>query len=71
MTTVRAFPHKLGHFCNFWKRAGKAFSLPPSSYAPGYVRLLVLHLLFILKPWLIVEMQPAEIFSVGPILDKI
>ena len=30
-----------------------------------YAGLLVLHLLLLLNPWLIVKMQPAEVFSIG------
>ena len=35
------------------------------SYKNGYARLLVLHSLLLLNPWLIVEMWPAYVFSVG------
>ena len=31
----------------------------------GWCPLLVLHLLLLLNPWLIVEMWPAEVFSIG------
>ena len=34
------------------------------SYKNGYAGLLVLHLLPLLNPWLIVEMYPAEVFSI-------
>ena len=30
-----------------------------------YAGLLILHLLLLLNPWLIVKMQPAEVFSIG------
>ena len=36
-----------------------------TSYKNEYVGLLVLHLLLLLNPWLIVEMWPAYIFSIG------
>ena len=35
------------------------------SYKNGYAGLSVLHLLPILNPWLIVEMKPVEVFSLG------
>ena len=35
------------------------------SYQNGYAGLLVLHLLPFLKPWIIDEMQPAKVFSIG------
>ena len=35
------------------------------NYKNRYAGLLVLHLLPVLNPWLIVEMQPAKVFSVG------
>ena len=36
-----------------------------TSYKNEYAGLLVLHLLLLLNPWLIVEMWPAEVFSIG------
>ena len=35
------------------------------SYKNGYAGLLVLHLLPLMNPWLIVEMQPVSFFSIG------
>ena len=35
------------------------------SYKNEYAGLLVLHLLLFLNPWLIVEMWPAQVFSIG------
>ena len=35
------------------------------SYKNGYVRLMALHLLPLLNPWLIIKMWPAQVFSVG------
>ena len=34
-------------------------------YKKGYAGLMVLHMLPLLNPWLIVEIQPAEVFSIG------
>ena len=36
-----------------------------TTYKNRYAGLLVLHLLPLLNPWLIAEMQPAKIFSIG------
>ena len=36
-----------------------------TSYKNEYAGLLVLHLLLFLNPWLIVEMWPAQVFSIG------
>ena len=35
------------------------------SYRNGYAGLLVLHLLPLMNPWLIVEMKPTYVFSIG------
>ena len=35
------------------------------SYKKGCARLLVFHLLLLLNPWPMVEIRPAEVFSIG------
>ena len=51
--------------CHVWAGAPSCYLDLLTSYKNGYAGLLVLHLLLLLNPWLIVEMWPPEVFSIG------
>ena len=57
--------------CHIWAGAPSSYlellglTSLSTSYKNGYAGLLVLHLLLLLNPWLIVEMWPASVFSIG------
>ena len=51
--------------CHVWTGSPVTTSNCCISYKNGYDGLLILHLLPLLNPWLITEMQPASFFSTG------
>ena len=52
------------YFCHVWA-SGPSFLLGMIEKLQKYVGLLLLYLLPLLNSWLVVEMKPAEVFSIG------
>ena len=52
------------YFCLVWA-SGPSFLLGMIEKLQKYVGLLLLYLLPLLNSWLVVEMKPAEVFSIG------
>ena len=52
------------YFCHVWT-SGPSFLLGMIEKLQKYVGLLLLYLLPLLNSWLVVEMKPAEVFSIG------
>ena len=50
---------------HFWAGAPSCYLKLLDSYKNECAGLLVLHLLLLLNPWLIVEMWPAKVISIG------
>ena len=55
------------YFCHVWA-SGPSFLLGMIEKLQKYVGLLLLYLLPLLNSWLVVEMKPAEVFSIGTTL---
>ena len=56
------------YFCHIWAGAPSCYVELLDNLKNKYAGLLVFHLLFFLNPWLIVEIWPAKVFSIGIIL---
>ena len=52
------------YFCHVWA-SSPSFLLGMIEKLQKYVGLLLLYLLPLLNSWLVVEMKPAEVFSIG------
>ena len=52
------------YFCHVWA-SGPSFLLGMIEKLQKFVGLLLLYLLPLLNSWLVVEMKPAEVFSIG------
>ena len=55
------------YFCHVWA-SGPSFLLGMIEKLQKHVGLLFLYLLPLLNSWLVVEMKPAEVFSIGTTL---